>query len=232
MNYNGVMSINNYVNVLSRENRRTLSISISNTGNVTVKAPINMPLSEINKFVFEKKDWIEKKLNLIKNMLADNTDIINYKKILFLGNCYKPFWSDVKKISLDEYNRILIPQTMTETELFCNIRRFLIEQARTILTQRVISIAETMNLSPRNIKLSNAKKKWGSCSSKRIISLNWRLIMLPTKLIDYIIVHELSHIFYMDHSNKFWALVKTYIPNLSTIKNDLKMNSYILNLFR
>ena len=67
-------------------------------------------------------------------------------------------------------------------------------------------------IKPDKIKLTNAKCKWGSCNSKRVISLNWRLIMLSPELIDYVIVHELSHFIHPNHSSDFWSEVEKYYP--------------------
>ena len=69
-----------------------------------------------------------------------------------------------------------------------------------------------MGVHPRQLKLSNAKKRWGSCSGQRSINLNWRLIMLDKGLIDYVIVHELSHLIELNHSTAFWDVVASVCP--------------------
>ena len=89
-----------------------------------------------------------------------------------------------------------------------------------------------MQLEPSEVKLTNAKRKWGSCNSEQVISFNWRMIMLPPSLIDYIIVHELAHLIEMNHSSSFWAIVSAVLPNLKDCRASLKKCNFILQQFR
>ena len=76
------------------------------------------------------------------------------------------------------------------------------------LKARVADYGNVMGVKPSQLKLSNAKKRWGSCSGKRSINLNWRLIMLEDQLIDYVVVHELAHLIELNHSLGFWGVVE------------------------
>jgi predicted metal-dependent hydrolase len=79
--------------------------------------------------------------------------------------------------------------------------------------------------------LSDARKRWGSCSGKGSININWRLVMAPADVIDYVIVHELAHIEHHDHSKAFWASVGEIMPGYKEKKKWLKENSALLRLF-
>ena len=70
-----------------------------------------------------------------------------------------------------------------------------------------------MGVKPRQLKLSDAKRRWGSCSAKQSINLNWRLIMLDDSLIDYVVVHELAHLLELNHSADFWRIVESVLPD-------------------
>ena len=74
------------------------------------------------------------------------------------------------------------------------------------------------------VGLTSARKKWGSCDNKHMIRLNFRLIMLPMECIDYVCVHELSHMIFANHSSNFYNLVQQYIPNYFEIDKWLKKN--------
>ena len=224
--------MDNIQSIVTRQDRKTLAISITRDGKVVVKAPFSIPLSEIKRFVDEKQGWIDAKLRSIHNVLEVNADLISYRNFLFLGTRYKPFWADVKEPTFDTANRFLIPSALAETDVLKAIAKFFRKEAKRILSQRVKIVADTMGLSVKSVKYSNAGGRWGSCSSSGVVSLNWRTIMLPTKLIDYVIVHELAHLVHMNHADRFWELVETYIPDCGILRKDLKNHAFVLNLLR
>ncbi|MNY56359.1 WLM domain protein [compost metagenome] len=79
-----------------------------------------------------------------------------------------------------------------------------------------------MNLHPSQVKFREQRTRWGSCSSRKVINLNWRLIVFDAAIIDYVIVHELAHIQHMDHSGRFWGLVEKYVENYQELMRSLK----------
>lgn len=87
------------------------------------------------------------------------------------------------------------------------------EQAAQRLPERLYEFAGQLNVKPARVQIRAQKSRWGSCSSAGDISLNWRLVLLPLKLADYVLVHELCHLRHMDHSRAFWSLVASLIPD-------------------
>ena len=104
--------------------------------------------------------------------------------------------------------------------------------AMPILWGRVEYFSNLMQVEPKNFRLSNAKGCWGSCNSQGLVSLNWRLIMVPHNLIDYVVVHELSHLLQMNHSQLFWKVVSSVLPDFRVRRQNLKKGDYLLSLFR
>lgn len=98
-----------------------------------------------------------------------------------------------------------------------------------LLEKKVLYWQEKMNLKALKVSYKKAKRQWGSCSYKNAISLNIYLIMLPPKVIDYIIVHELAHIVHKNHSKEFWSLVEKFLPNYKSLKKELKIYSSFLS---
>jgi len=89
-----------------------------------------------------------------------------------------------------------------------------------------------MQLDYASISLNNSKSKWGTCDSRRNIKLNFRLVMLPHKVIDYVIIHELSHIIEFNHSKNFYKIISTIMPSYKLQQKIIKEYDYVLRLFR
>ena len=89
-----------------------------------------------------------------------------------------------------------------------------------------------MQLDYNSFKISNTKNRWGSCDTNGNIKINFRLIMLPHKIIDYVLIHELSHLVEFNHSKKFYKVIESVMPNYEEVRKSLKLYSDILLLFR
>ena len=92
-------------------------------------------------------------------------------------------------------------------------RDFLLAQARAIIPQRVAYYAALMGLKPAGVKITSARKRFGSCNTKKSLCFSWRLMMYPDEAVDYVVVHELAHILQMNHSKHFYAVVCAQMPD-------------------
>lgn len=98
----------------------------------------------------------------------------------------------------------------------------LAEQALEIIPTRVEYFARIIGVTYGNITIRNQKTRWGSCSSKGNLNFNYQLYYLPDELLDYVVIHELAHRRYMDHSKEFWAEVEKYCPDYRERRQQLK----------
>ncbi|MEM1312676.1 MAG: SprT family zinc-dependent metalloprotease [Patescibacteria group bacterium] len=94
--------------------------------------------------------------------------------------------------------------------------------ARALLQDRLSHWSIIMKLNYTSFRLSSAKTRWGSCSCKDVISLNWRLVLIDMNIIDYVVIHELAHVRQKNHSAKFWIIVEKYCPNYKDLRRELK----------
>ena len=96
------------------------------------------------------------------------------------------------------------------------------------LTARTFELAAVHQLAVRRVTVRNQRSRWGSCSAKRTISLNWRLVQTPERVRDYIILHELMHLKEMNHSPRFWNLVQEVCPDYAEAEAWLKRHADLL----
>ena len=217
--------------LIIRSYRRSLSITITKNGELVVHAPKRLNMNDIMKYIAEKEHWIVSKQTEIQNKLNINKDVINYNDFLFLGKKYKfQMIPGIKKIELTE-KYLMIPYC-DESLMLPKIKKWYIINATKILSERLEYLATVMQIDYASVKISNSKSRWGSCDSARNIKLNFRLIMLPHKAIDFVLIHELAHIVEFNHSKDFYKIIQSVMPNYKLQQKVLKDYDYILSLFR
>lgn len=213
-----------------RSHRRSMALIISDKGELVVRAPMRLSYDKIYSFIKEKEKWITTKQKEVENKNSINKDIITNKYIMFLGTKYKlQYIEGIKKIELSE-KEILIPTIYRDNTT--KLKQWFTKHAKKILTERLEFFANLMQIDYAGVSICNSKSKWGSCDSNRNIKLNFRLVMLPHKILDYVLVHELSHILEMNHSKEFYKIVSTIMPSYKLYQKILKENNYLLGLYR
>ncbi len=219
--------------LISRSNRKTLSLSILKDGQIVVKAPLKMSNETISKFIFDKQAWIQEKLAFLHNNRKKYDDIISYKKILLFGNEYEIKLAPVKKIQTSKDDMtILVPSSTPQDKIMQKLVSWLKKYAKTILEERVNYLSNIMRITPTAMKINDTKGRWGACNSRGTISFNFRVVMLDPSIIDYVIVHELCHLIEMNHSKKFWNLVFSFLPSAKNTKEKIKEFGFLLTLYK
>lgn len=99
-----------------------------------------------------------------------------------------------------------------------------------IINRRVNRYSRLLDLFPKEVIIKDQKKRWGSCSSSGILRFNWRIVMAPISIVDYVIVHEMCHLRIKNHSSDFWKLVSVALPDYQRRKDWLKNNMGIFSL--
>ncbi len=218
--------------LIIRTHRRSLSITITKNAEIIVRAPKKLSMDKIISYINEKEKWITTKQKEIQERLNINKNIINYNQLLFLGKKYNiEYVNGLKKIELSS-DQLMIPSKYNNEYRIKHIRDWYISNAKIILKDRLEYLANIMQIDYSGLTINNSKNRWGSCDINRNIKLNFRLIMLPHRVIDYVIVHELSHILEFNHSKEFYKIVSMIIPSYKLQQKQLKTYDYILSLFR
>ncbi len=216
-----------------RAKRRTIGFVVSAEG-LVVSAPRWVPLAEIDTAVQGKAGWIVRKLAQLRErqqrMLSARIEWKEGAELAYLGRTVRLVLDPRHNFGaagaqLDESGTLLrlsLPQAATPEQIRDSVQAWLMRQAKALFTERMQHFAPQLGVQWRRLSLSSAGTRWGSASANGSIRLNWRLIHFRLDVIDYVVVHELSHLRVMDHSPRFWDTVATIVPDYATLRGQLR----------
>ena len=201
-----------------RTRNRKMSLTVDSDLNIKVKAPLFVSEEQIDSFVKKNEKWIKDRIDRITEMNKS----LSLKPVTapFIGEDIAIRRWDRRKTALSG-GELYIRDDEPEKERAAIIRWYR-DQAENLLNKRTAYWSEKIGDHPEKVRVSSARKRWGSCSSTGTVSYSWRLITAPASCIDYVIIHELCHIRNMDHSPEFWARVRTWCPEYEKQKKILE----------
>lgn len=209
------------VYTLKQASRRRLSMTIDERG-LSVGAPLRITVAEVEAFLRSHAGWVHKKLAEFAGSHARRHIAVRDGTVLpLLGTRIAVrVVPGANRIRWQEQELLL--EARADADCDALARRALQRRAMTVFGERLDLYARAMGRPVPALGLSNARTRWGSCSAKSGIRLNWRLIHLPLPLIDYVVAHELAHLVEMNHSRRFWAVVATIYPGWQNARRELK----------
>ena len=210
---------------------------IKNTGQIIVCCPLKTPFAYIEKLLLEKEKWIVQKLAEIreKQVTVREKSFASGDVFYYLGHPYKfkiieNNTTKKPKVHFEEDQIIIEVSDIEDTEKIKTLlKNWYISKARAIMEQRIRLYSTDVGVSPKKVVIREQKTRWGSCSSKGNINLNWKLIMSPLPVLDYVVIHELCHMKEMNHSDNFWKNVQSIMPDYKVYRKWLKDNGYTLS---
>lgn len=219
--------------IVEYRKRKTFEISIDPPDIVKVAAPIGAKEDIIVKIVESKAKWIIKKLSFFREIgyVRERREYAAGEVFMYLGKNYSlhiVIDESVSKPTIKLYHDMLYLTTNTNDKeiIKATIKEWYIQKTYENVFQKVEHYQPYFTVQPKYIKVKEQKKRWGSCGTNRHILFNWRCSMAPSYVIDYIVVHEMSHLVHMNHSQDFWKLVESIIPNYRKAKEWLKRNGF------
>jgi len=209
------------IDKIIRSERKTLALEITPDAQLVVRAPFLMSEDKILSYVSRKHAWIDTKKQYIqkKSYVLDKKRFVNGESFLFLGITYRLKLIDVGEIKLSdflEFPKKYLPYAGEE------LVKWYRGQAKDKISQRIGLYAKKVGLNYTMVNITNAQKRWGSCNHKGILNFSWRLMTMPLRVIDYVVVHELVHILEKNHSKSFWDKVKIILPDYGKLKKLLR----------
>lgn len=212
---------------IERSHRRTISLSIKPDGSIVIKAPHLVPKLIIDQFVSKNQDWIDRRLDKLAASPVKRTGTYSDGDIfLYLGKEVRLRFGNYTAIKVvgDELQFPIGLQFRIKKEL----EAWYVSQGKTLITKQLEKYAREMDAEYTALMFSDTRSKWGSCSHDNRLQFSWRLIMAPILVMNYVIVHELTHTTEKNHSRDFWKRVEKYNPSYRQSRKWLKDHGHTL----
>lgn len=213
------------INYVERPSQRAKRIIISVKGDqVSVSYPKGMRKKEIRGFVESKREWISKHIQAhlskqkeipLKKYEAGERFPYQGREIVLGLNTHDSRLIKVKLV--DESLQVWLPHEVPHTERPEIIKLALVKwykgQAQKVFKEKLDFYAKQMGVTYNEMRIKDQKTRWGSCSARGNINLNWRVLQAPDQVLNYLVIHELAHLKHLNHSLDFWHLVESYMPD-------------------
>src|SRR5260221_1362327 len=211
-----------------RSRRSSISLHITREGELIVKAPHLKPKFFNEQFNNSKKDWIDKTFAKIQQRQPSQKTYHVGEEFLFLGKSYAlQFYNGITILMKEE--KLFFPKAL-EFRIQKELTNWYMRQAKEIITTRVAYHAKQMKAEYKSLLFSDTKSKWGTCFPDNALQFNWRLIMAPLMVIDYVVIHELTHTTEKHHQDSFWRRVRLFTPAYKQHRKWLEQHAHLLSV--
>ncbi|SIS90560.1 M48 family metallopeptidase [Salimicrobium salexigens] len=220
--------------------RKDMKIAVDLVNGVIVYVPPSLEEEKIQGLIQQKAPWILSKIKALGevNEPATPKDFVSGEKIPYLGRNYK---LKVYREALDTVSfkfhqgkfLATVPRNWTQEQVQQTLEQTLIDWYKSHgflkIKERVQRYQKYLGVTPRSVSLRNQRKRWGTCTPEGNVYFNWRILLAPVRVIDYIIVHELAHLAVPEHNEKFWNLIRSVLPDYEGRKEWLRVHGIELH---
>ncbi len=218
------------IDKLVRAKRRSIALIVERDGSLTVRAPRRATMRDIEQFIREKTDWILRMREKLKSIVViPARQYIDGERFLFLGSEYELKIVKPQRPAL-KFDSMFALGSTAQSRGAQTFTRWYKQQAFSVFSERVAFYANRYNFTPKQVKVTSARTRWGSCSPDGTLNFTWRLVMAPLDVIDYVVLHELAHLRVKNHSPRFWKLVESMDPDYKSKRKWLRVHGEKLNL--
>ncbi len=218
------------IDQIIRSKRKTLALIVEPDGSLIVRAPLRSSEKGVREFVEKHAGWIQRKqAEALASLPRAPRQFSPGERFMYLGNAYPlEIVKGQKKPLLLEGNFKLAESAQNNARLV--FERWYRVQAKQILAERVQHYASQYEFQYRKIGITSARTRWGSCSADGSLNFSWRLVLAPLAVVDYVVVHELVHTVFHNHSRRFWKQVESIMPDYKERRKWLRKDGQQLML--
>jgi hypothetical protein len=225
--------------VVRRARRKTASISVKADNSVIVTVPEKLPRHQVHEIVRSKADWIRSKIRFnqeVREKLQPR-EYVSGEVFTYLGNHYhlEVIEDEARPTCLSHGNLIVCVPSGTSVEdrerlIIRQLTAWYQDHALKRLWEKTEHFASSLGITPPLVEIKSYKSRWGSCTRHGEIYYNWRIIIAPNAVVDYVVVHELCHLIHHNHSGAYWKLVESILPDYRESREWLKINGSTLDI--
>lgn len=211
--------------LLPGADRQTTDIVIERDGMITVRPPRWMTPEQVDETVFSKRMWIYRNLAEWRDLNATRIDRewVNGESFLYLGSRYRLVLIDQQDVPLKlKDGRFSLLNSIPSQHRHKAFQDFYTEKGLIRISSRVGYFAKKVGVKPGKVNIKDIGFRWASCMKNGDMHFHWKCLMAPLTIIDYIVVHELCHLHYLDHSVAFWNEVDKILPDYRERKEWLR----------
>jgi predicted metal-dependent hydrolase len=218
------------VEKIIRSRRKTLSLEVTPAATLIVRAPLRASDAYIEEIIRLKISWILRKLDEMKRRQpSPYHEYVEGELFLFLGRSYPLHIVEGENTTIERTDKLYVSRSLMPL-IRNQLKWWYTDEARKELQSRCMWFALQIGLSPASIRITDARKRWGSCTHTGGLNFSWRLIQAPPEIVDYVVVHELVHLSQPDHSKKFWEKVRKIMPDYERRRKWLHENERLLKI--
>jgi predicted metal-dependent hydrolase len=219
---------------LKRSKRKTASIYIERDGQVTVLIPNELTDRQINTLLESKRKWIYKNLAEWHDLNATKVprEYVNGEGFLYLGRSYRLKLVDDQEepLVLKDGYFCLRADRRSASDASAAFKAFYRAKGAARIGDRVAYYQDKIGMVAASVRILDLKNRWASCSADGHLNFHWKCMMAPTTILDYIVVHELVHLHYPNHTAAFWNEVDKVMPDYRERKEWLRVNGAGMDL--
>ena len=219
---------------LVRSRRKTASIYIERDGQVSILVPDKLTDRQVEALVESKRKWIYKSLAEWQDLNARKVhrDYVNGEGFLYLGRSYRlKLVSDLAEpLMLKDGYFCLRTNNGSLPDADAAFKAFYRAKGAVRIPPRVAYYQAKMDVEPKAVRVIELKHRWASCSPGGNLNFHWKCMMAPLTILDYIVVHELAHLIFPNHTKAFWNEVDKVMPDFQERKEWLRLNGAGMDL--
>ncbi len=217
-----------------RSKRKTAAINVRD-GKVSIRVPMKFPKAAAVEFLELKRDWIQRKLHQQQQVLVANTRaFVDGETFAYLGRKYRLEIKHAKHINVELKGDVMLAYVTQDHAGQEAIRSVLIKwykgRAAKLLSLKVEQFQSRVGVMSEKVTIRTCKSRWGSCSMTGRLMFNWKIMLAPEPVVDYLVVHELCHMLEHNHSPRFWQQVEKVLPAYTVQRRWLRDNGRYLEL--
>jgi len=194
---------------LAKSDRKTASIYIERDGSISVLAPDKWSLNQIEEVLEQKRPWIYRGLAEWEDLNATRVtrEFVSGEGFLYLGRTYRLRIVEKQKIPLSLKEGYFYLRSDATERPYETFKEFYRTKGQKKVLGRVEYYKTKMGVEPGDVRVMELQNRWASCSENKNLNFHWKCLMAPLRIVDYIVVHELAHLTYRNHTDAFWGEV-------------------------